>query len=164
MLVLGVDPGMAIMGYGLVEERDRCLKTIDYGVVTTPADMKTSERLVRIYESVNHLISLYKPDAVAVEELFFNKNAKTALIIGHARGVAILAAAQREIPLYEYTPLQVKQAVVGYGRAEKNQIQQMVKMLLNLKEVPKPDDAADALAVSICHIHCADMGRKFGQR
>lgn len=164
MIVLGVDPGIAITGYGLVEEDNGSLKTIDYGVVTTPPNMKMSDRLIKIYDSVSHIISLYKPDAVAVEELFFNKNVKTALIVGHARGVAILAAAKKGIPIYEYTPLQVKQAVVGYGRAEKNQVQQMVKLLLRLKEIPKPDDAADALAVSVCHIHCAGMGRKFGKR
>jgi len=164
MLVLGVDPGMATMGYGLVEEYNGSLRAIDYGVITTAADMKTAERLVRIYDSINHLISHYNPDAVAIEELFFNKNTKTALIVGHARGIAILAAAQKDIPLFEYTPLQVKQAVVGYGRAEKQQVQQMVKILLSLKKIPSPDDAADALAVSICHIHSADMGRKFGKR
>src|SRR5690554_2387620 len=107
MVILGIDPGIAIMGYGWVEESKRKLEVIDYGVVTTPARMKTSERLVRIYEAVDQLISQYKPDAVAVEELFFNKNVKTALIVGHARGVSVLAAARRGIPLYEYTPLQV---------------------------------------------------------
>lgn len=164
MVVLGIDPGMAIMGYGVVDETMRKLKVIDYGTVVTPPDMNTPNRLVKIYESVEELIDRFKPDVVAVEELFFNKNVKTALIIGHARGVAVLAAARKGLDIYEYTPLQVKQAVVGYGRAEKMQVQQMVKMLLNLREVPKPDDAADALAVSICHIHSSCMGRRFQTR
>lgn len=164
MIVLGVDPGIAITGYGLVEECNGTLKPVDYGVVTTSSNMRMSDRLIKIYDSINQIISYYNPDALAVEELFFNKNVKTALIVGHARGVAILAAAKKGIPIYEYTPLQVKQAVVGYGRAEKNQVQQMIKFLLRLREIPKPDDAADALAVSVCHIHCAEMGRKFGLR
>ena len=153
MIILGIDPGMAILGYGVVEQIGNSLKVIDYGVVNTPSDMKTSQRLTVLFEAVGQLIERYRPEAAAVEELFFNKNAKTALSIGHARGVAILAAALKGIDVYEYTPLQVKQAVAGYGRASKQQVQQMVRMLLNLREIPRPDDAADALAVSICHIH-----------
>lgn len=160
MLVLGIDPGMAILGYGLVEQDGHSLKVIDYGVVNTPADMDTPHRLVTIFDAVCQLIDCYAPQAVAVEELFFNKNAKTALAIGHARGVAVLAAALKGLDVYEYTPLQVKQAVAGYGRATKQQVQQMVRMLLHLPEVPRPDDAADALAVSICHIHSEALENK----
>jgi len=164
MIVLGIDPGMAIMGYGVINEKNGHLEVLDYGVETTPARMDTGERLLRIFESVESLILKHQPDAMAIEELFFNKNSKTALIIGHARGAAVVAGARMNLPLFEYTPLQVKQAVVGYGRAEKQQVQQMVRLLLNLKEIPQPDDAADALAVSICHIHSSGMGRKFGAR
>ena len=164
MIILGIDPGMAIVGYGVIEGNNNTLKAIDYGAITTPSTMETPQRLVTIYDAVQELIVRYQPDEVAIEELFFNKNVKTALTVGHARGVAVLAAAKTGLDLYEYTPLQVKQSVVGYGRAEKAQVQQMVKILLNLKEIPKPDDAADALAVAICHHHCADMGRKFGGR
>lgn len=160
MIILGIDPGMAILGYGVVEQIGNSLKVIDYGVVNTPSDMKTSQRLTVLFEAVGQLIERYRPEAAAVEELFFNKNAKTALSIGHARGVAILAAALKGIDVYEYTPLQVKQAVAGYGRASKQQVQQMVRMLLNLREIPRPDDAADALAVSICHIYSIGYQRK----
>jgi crossover junction endodeoxyribonuclease RuvC len=155
---------MAIMGYGVVEQQNNTLKVLDYGVVTTPPDMETPQRLLSIFHSVEKLIEQYSPDVMAYEELFFNKNAKTALIIGHARGVAVLAGARKGIDLFEYTPLQVKQAVVGYGRADKQQVQSMVKLLLNLREIPKPDDAADALAVAICHIHSSHYGRKLGSR
>ena len=142
---------MAIMGYGVVEEWDNGMKVLDYGVATTPSDMETPQRLLHIFDSVERLIKQYSPDAMAYEELFFNKNVKTALIIGHARGVAVLAGARKGIDLFEYTPLQVKQAVVGYGRADKAQVQQMVKVILNLPCIPKPDDVADALAIAVCH-------------
>ncbi|HZJ82849.1 MAG TPA: crossover junction endodeoxyribonuclease RuvC [Clostridia bacterium] len=164
MVILGIDPGLAIVGYGVLEEKNNKLRAIDYGTITTPPTMDTPQRLVTIYDGIQELIARYQPDEVAIEELFFNKNVKTALIVGHARGVAVLAAAKKQIDLYEYTPLQVKQSVVGYGRAEKAQVQHMVKVLLNLKDIPRPDDAADALAVAICHSHCASMGRKFGGR
>ena len=155
---------MAIMGYGVVEEWDNGMKVLDYGVATTPSDMETPQRLLHIFDSVERLIKQYSPDAMAYEELFFNKNVKTALIIGHARGVAVLAGARKGIDLFEYTPLQVKQAVVGYGRADKRQVQQMIKLILNLREIPKPDDAADALAVAVCHIHSSQFGRKLESR
>jgi len=148
---MGIDPGIAILGYGIISIKDNRYKIIDSGALTTSPELSMPERLSFIYESLIKILELYKPDAYAVEELFFNKNVKTALIVGHARGVILLAASKMNIPIYEYTPLQVKQAIVGYGRADKNQMQQMVKMLLNLKEVPKPDDVADALAVAICH-------------
>lgn len=164
MVILGIDPGMAITGYGVIESGNNTLKVIDYGVITTPSTLETPKRLVTIYEGMHDLIARYEPAEVAIEELFFNKNVKTALTVGHARGVAVLAAAKTGLDLYEYTPLQVKQSVVGYGRAEKSQVQQMVKLLLKLEDIPKPDDAADALAVAICHSHCANMGRRFGGR
>ena len=164
MIILGIDPGMAIVGYGAIECNNNDLKVIDFGVITTPSKMEMPQRLVTIYDSILELVSRYEPSEVAVEELFFNKNVKTALTVGHARGVAVLAAAKTGLDLFEYTPLQVKQSVVGYGRADKNQVQQMVKILLNLKEIPKPDDAADALAVAICHSHFANMGRRLGTK
>lgn len=166
MVILGIDPGMAITGYGVIEsdKNNNKMKVLDYGVVTTPSDMETSQRLLHIFNSVEELIRQYSPDAIAYEELFFNKNVKTALIIGHARGAAVVAGARQGIDLYEYTPLQVKQAVAGYGRADKQQVQSMVKLLLNLREIPKPDDAADALAVAVCHMHSAQFGRKLERR
>lgn len=153
MIILGIDPGYAITGYGIIAKDKGNLKAIDYGVITTPAKAYFPLRLRDIHESLSHLIKEFKPDCVAVEELFFSRNTTTAIGTAQARGVAVLAAAQAGKPVYEYTPLQVKVAVTGYGRAEKLQIQEMVKMLLKLKQQPKPDDAADALAVAICHAH-----------
>jgi crossover junction endodeoxyribonuclease RuvC len=158
---MGIDPGIAILGYGLVEYKGNSYKVIDYGAVTTEAGTPMSYRLTVIHKQLTELLEKYKPDAFAIEELFFNKNIKTALTVGHARGVAIVAAANMEIPIYEYTPLQVKQATAGYGRADKKQMQQMVKILLNLKEVPKPDDVADALAVAICHGNSSNFAHLF---
>lgn len=153
MLILGIDPGTALMGYGLVAYERGRLQVIDYGCWETSPAKPISLRLQILYRSLQEVFNRYRPDHVAVEELFFNKNVRTAISIGEARGVALLAAAEAGLPVFEYTPLQVKQAVVGYGRAEKVQVQAMVKALLGLKEVPKPDDAADALAVAICHAH-----------
>lgn len=153
MRILGIDPGLAIMGYGLIEENASRLKMLDYGAVYTDAGMPFPERLNCIFDGLSRLIEEMKPDSVAFEELFFSKNVKTALFVAHARGVAMMAAFKKNCALYEYTPLQVKQAITGYGRAEKMQMQSMVKMLLNLREIPKPDDAADALALAICHAH-----------
>lgn len=166
MIIMGIDPGFAITGYGVVKYEGNRFSVIDYGAVTTEATMKMSERLLHLHESLKELINRHKPDAVSIEELFFNKNIKTALNVGHGRGVALLTAAQSGIPVFEYTPLQVKQSVVGYGRAEKAQVQQMVKVLLNLSTVPKPDDVADALAVAICHGHSFKMNviNSFGWR
>jgi crossover junction endodeoxyribonuclease RuvC len=160
MRVLGIDPGLATVGYGVIEQYQTALKPIDCGTITTPAGLETPQRLVMVYDGIMELIDRFAPDAVAIEELFFNQNITTAMTVGHARGAAVVAAAKCGQPLFEYTPLQVKQAVVGYGRADKKQVQEMVRVLLTLKKVPKPDDAADALAVAICHIHCAAMGRK----
>ena len=151
MIILGIDPGYAIVGYGLVEFQKNKFKVLDYGAITTDKDEAMSDRLTYIYAELQRLIDKYHPDAVAIEELFFNKNAKTAILVAQGRGTAIVACANKNVALYEYTPLQIKQALVGYGRAEKKQVQYMVKMILNLKEVPKPDDTADALAVAICH-------------
>jgi len=151
MIILGIDPGIAIVGYSIVECKGNYFKSIDYGCITTDSKLLFPDRLKIIYDELSQIIDKYNPEDLAIEELFFNKNVKTAIKVGQARGVAVLAAVNKGLGIYEYTPLQIKQAVVGYGRAEKYQVQEMVKMLLNLKEIPKPDDAADALAVSICH-------------
>lgn len=153
MIIVGIDPGYAIVGVGIIRYIKNKLNMIEYGAITTRAHTKTTQRLQIIYEKINEVFDEYKPDAVAIEELFFNSNAKTAIAVAQARGVLLTASANKGIPVYEYTPLQIKQAVTGYGRADKQQMQQMVKMLLNLNVVPKPDDAADALAVGICHAH-----------
>ena len=157
MIILGIDPGYAIIGYGVLDFEKGKFRILDYGSITTKSTMEFSMRLKRIYMGIQELIDKYKPDSVAVEKLFFNKNTKTALKVGHGRGVVLLGGAMNDIDVFEYTPLQVKQAVCGYGRADKNQVQQMVKMLLGLKEVPKPDDTADALAVAICHAHSYNL-------
>ncbi|HHU91146.1 MAG TPA: crossover junction endodeoxyribonuclease RuvC [Clostridiaceae bacterium] len=159
MRIIGIDPGFAITGYGVVEYTGNKFSIIDVGAISTEAGLELSERLLTLSNCLDELIAQYKPDAMAVEELFFNTNVKTAIKVGHGRGVALLAAARANIKVYEYTPLQVKQAVVGYGRAKKEQVQQMVKVLLNLERIPKPDDAADALAVAICHAHCSGSYR-----
>lgn len=161
MIIIGIDPGIAILGYGVVEYKGNHFKTIEYGGVFTDSKESLPTRLEIIYNSLHKIFDKYQPDAVAVEELFFNKNTKTALVVGHARGVAILAAANLKLNIYEYTPLQVKQGVVGYGRADKKQVQAMTRNILNLKEVPKPDDVADALAVAICHAHSSIFSNQF---
>lgn len=151
MLILGIDPGLAIVGYSLVEKKGNRFRVYDYGVIETGADLANVDRLKEIYLKLTDIINKYQPDDMAVEKLYFNQNVKTAIRVGQARGVILLTGAQAGLNVAEYTPLQVKQAVVGYGRAEKQQVQQMVKALLNMGEIPKPDDAADALAVAICH-------------
>ncbi len=156
-MILGLDPGTALTGYGLVRAEDDDLSLEDYGAISTTPDWPLPKRLQYIYRQLRTLIEAQRPTAVAVEELFFSRNVRTALTVGQARGVALLAAVESELLVYEYTPLQVKQAVVGYGRATKEQVQQMVRMLLNLEFVPQPDDAADAIAVAICHIHSAHL-------
>jgi crossover junction endodeoxyribonuclease RuvC len=157
VLVLGIDPGTAITGYGLVRETEEGLVLVDCGVITTTPDQPLPVRLQGVYHGLADIARRHQPDAAAVEELFFSRNARTALSVGHARGVALLALAEAGLPVYEYKPLQVKQAIAGYGGAEKQQVQQMVSLLLNLDEVPRPDDAADAVAVAVCHIHSATM-------
>lgn len=162
MIIMGIDPGFAITGYGIVKYEGNKFSVIDYGAVTTKPSTEFSQRLLILNQSLEELITKYNPDAVAVEELFFNKNIKTAIAAAHGRGVALLAAARMGIDVFEYTPLQVKQSVVGYGRAEKSQVQQMVKAILNLPGIPKPDDVADALAVAICHGHSHGLGSILG--
>jgi crossover junction endodeoxyribonuclease RuvC len=157
VLILGIDPGTAITGYGLVQEEDGELALVDYGVITTPAGQPLPERLQIIYQGLAAVIRKHRPQAAAVEELFFSRNVRTALSVGHARGVALLALADAGLPIHEYKPLEVKQAIAGYGGADKLQVQEMVRMLLDLDHVPQPDDAADAVAVAICHVHSARM-------
>jgi len=154
---MGIDPGFAITGYGIVKYEGNHFTVIEYGAIVTKASQPFADRLLKLNERLEVLINIFKPEVVSVEELFFNKNIKTAITAAQGRGVAILAAAKCGVKVYEYTPLQVKQAVTGYGRADKNQVQQMVKLILNLDEIPKPDDTADALAVAICHGHSYKM-------
>lgn len=163
MLVLGIDPGTAITGYGLVREDDAGLALVDCGAITTPAGQPLPERLQTIYQGLRAVIGEHKPEEAAVEELFFSRNARTALSVGHARGVTLLALADGGLPVYEYKPLEVKLAVAGYGGADKHQVQEMVRMLLDLDRVPQPDDAADAVAVAVCHIHSARMAALMAQ-
>ena len=158
MRILGIDPGFAIVGCGVIDYTGNKFSVVDYSAVTTKAGGKLENRLKSIYDGVCDMIDTYKPECIAVEELFFNTNAKTAIQVGQARGVILLAAVNKGLDVFEYTPLQVKQAVVGYGRAEKIQVQQMVKSILNLKEIPKPDDVADGLALAICHAHSYKIG------
>lgn len=150
MRILGIDPGYGIVGWGLIDA-DNGIQVIDYGVVSTPKELTLPERLEVIYSSIQSLINSYKPDVMAVEELFYFKNQTTVIPVAEARGVILLSARMCKLPIFEYTPLQIKQALTGFGRAEKAQVQYMVKTLLGLEKVPKPDDAADALAVAICH-------------
>lgn len=150
---MGVDPGTAITGYGVIEHVGNSFRLLEYGVIRTPKTEDAASRLHTVFAGINQVITSFRPEHVVVEELFFNKNVKTALVVGQARGVIILAAHLKGLPVFEYTPLQIKQAVVGYGRAEKQQVQFMVKAILNLGGLPKPDDAADALAAAICHGH-----------
>lgn len=154
MIILGIDPGLAIVGWGVIEYSGSRFKVLGYGSVETPAHTPTEERLLRINEGIAELINTYHPDVMAVEELFFNTNITTGIRVAEARGVIIMRAHSLGVKLAEYTPLQVKQAVVGYGRAEKNQVISMVTRLLNLDAPPKPDDTADALAIAVCHAHC----------
>lgn len=151
MIIMGVDPGFAITGYGIVEYKENKLKLLDVGAVSTKAGELFTWRLLQIDERLTEVMHKYLPDAFAIEELFFNNNAKTAIAAAQGRGAAIMAAVKCGIPVYEYTPLQVKQAVTGYGRADKNQIQQMIKTIFHMDKIIKPDDAADAVAIAVCH-------------
>lgn len=159
MIIMGIDPGFAITGYGIVKYEGNKFSPIEYGAVLTKSTTPFAKRLLQLEQELCALIEKYKPDEISVEELFFNKNIKTAIMAAHGRGIALAAAAKSGARVYEYTPLQVKQAVVGYGRAEKAQVQQMVKAILNLSTIPKPDDAADALAIAICHGNSCKLGR-----
>lgn len=153
MRILGVDPGYAIVGVGTVDYEGNRFRVVEYGAITTQAGEDMFDRLKKIYDEMMELIERVKPDAMAIEELFFQNNQKTAINVAQARGIIVLAAKNHGIPIFEYTPLQVKQAVVGYGKADKNQVQQMTKAILNLEKIPKPDDTADALAIAVCHAH-----------
>lgn len=156
MKVLGIDPGLATVGYGVIDYKNiNNFQLLDYGIISTKAGIPFIKRLKIISDGIEELIYRFSPDSIAFEELFFNKNVKTAIEVAQARGVSLLAAYKYTEEIYEYTPLQVKQAVVGYGRADKNQVQQMIKILCNLNEIPRPDDAADAVAIAICHANCA---------
>jgi crossover junction endodeoxyribonuclease RuvC len=157
MRVLGIDPGTATTGYGVVEEVKGDLKPLVFGVIRTPADQPLPNRLQSIYQALKELAAEWMPTAAAVEELFFSRNVRTAMSVGQARGVTLLALADIGLDVAEYTPLAIKQAVTGYGNADKAQVQEMVRLLLGLAEVPRPDDAADALAVAICHLHSARL-------
>lgn len=160
LIIIGIDPGTAITGYGVIECLGNKYKVLDYGCIRTAAGMLLEHRLEKIYQGIATLIRLYHPEEAAIEQLFFNKNARTALAVGHARGVIYLAATHNNVEISEYTPLQVKQAVVGYGRADKHQVQYMIKTIFKMPDIPKPDDAADALAIALCHAHYRIIDKK----
>ena len=153
MIILGIDPGYAIVGYGVIDYRNNHFNVIDYGAILTDAKTPFNERLETVYDGICDIINKYKPDALAIEKLFYNTNAKTVIDVAQARGVINLAAQKNNLDIFEYTPLQVKQSVVGYGRAEKKQVQEMTRVILKLEKIPKPDDTADALAMAICHAY-----------
>lgn len=161
MIIFGIDPGLAISGYGVVNYIGNKFEVLEYGAVITNSCEEFPNRLKIIYDSYIELFDKYKPEAVSIEELFYNKNVKTAISVAQARGVHLLAAVNKCIPLYEYTPLQIKQGIVGYGRAEKRQVQEMVKIILKLDKIPQPDDVADGLAAAICHAHSLKFASKF---
>lgn len=154
MRIIGIDPGYAIVGFGVLDYNKSRFSVVEYGAVTTPAEMDFNQRLCEIYSDLCYIFDKYKPDFLSIERLYFTSNQKTAIAVAQARGVTLLAAKQRGIEIFEYTPLQVKQSVTGYGKAVKKQVQDMTKRILDLEEVPKPDDTADALAMAICHAHC----------
>lgn len=155
MRIIGIDPGYAIVGYGVVDYQNTRFSVVDYGAILTEAGVPFNKRLEQIYDEAFAIMQRYRPDAMAIEKLFYNTNAKTVIDVGQARGVLVLAAQKNHLTIAEYTPLQVKQSVVGYGRAEKKQVQEMTKLILNLEKIPKPDDTADALAMAICHAHAS---------
>ena len=159
MLTLGIDPGTATTGFGLVRQQGDKLSHVGNGCISTSSKETPQNRLGIIYHELKQLILLHRPDVIAVERLYFGENSKTAMAVGQARGIILLAAAERKIAVSEYTPLEVKMALTGYGKAEKRQIQQMVRILLKLDDIPRPDDAADALAVAICHLHSYKIAR-----
>lgn len=155
MIILGIDPGYAIVGWGVIEYTSNRFTVVDYGAVTTQAGTPFNDRLKAVYDGIDIIMKRYSPEALSIEKLFYNTNAKTVIDVAQARGVINLAAVQNNIPIFEYTPLQVKQSVVGYGRAEKKQVQEMTRVILKLAKIPKPDDTADALAMAICHAHAS---------
>ena len=160
MRILGIDPGFAITGYSIIDYQGNKFKLIDSGAVTTKAGESFPLRLTKIYDDLSMIIDEYKPDAISVEELFFNNNVKTAINVAQARGVVLVVGCQKQIPTYEYTPLQIKQAVAGYGRADKIQVQKMVKTILKVENLPKLDDTTDSMAAAICHAHSAKFAEK----
>ena len=166
MIILGIDPGYAIVGWGVIEYNGSKFKTLGYGSITTPAGLEPSQRLLMVFQGMNEIIQKYKPDRIAVEELFFNTNTTTAILVAEARGVILLSAKLACLEFAEYTPLQVKQAVVGYGRAEKKQVIAMVTTLLGLPAPPKPDDTADALAIAVCDAHsgCSRISKYYNKK
>lgn len=153
--ILGIDPGIAIVGFGLIEADRGKTRLLNYGAITTPAGLPLARRLVQIEQDMGELIAQLKPDAIAVEELFFSNNITTGIAVAHGRGIILCTAEKSGVPLYEYTPMQVKQAITGYGKAVKKQIQEMTRIMLHLESVPKPDDTADALGMAIAHCHCS---------
>ncbi len=158
MLVLGIDPGTAITGYGLVREEDSgALTVVEFGVIRTSSKKSMPQRLLEIYQNMGDLIARHQPDSSAVEKLFFQRNVRTAISVGQGRGAILLALAEAKVPIAEYNPMEIKQAVTGYGGADKHQMQHMIQVLLNLEAIPQPDDAADALAVAVCHLHSYRM-------
>lgn len=166
MVILGIDPGLAIVGWGVIKYEKNVFTTLAYGSIQTPAGLPTEERLSRIYDGVNEILKTYHPEEMAIEELFFNTNQTTGIRVAEARGVVLLAGNRGGVHIAEYTPLQVKQAVVGYGRADKKQVIAMVTTILKLKAPPKPDDTADALAIAVCHAHsgCSRIAAYFNQK
>ncbi len=160
MRILGIDPGFAITGYSVIDYEGNKFKLITSGAIETKAGVSFPIRLKKIYDDIKMLVTEYKPDAISVEELFFNNNIKTGINVAQARGIVLLVGCQEQIPTYEYTPLQVKQAVVGYGRAEKKQVQKMVQSILKVEKVPKLDDITDSMAIAICHAHSAKFSQK----
>jgi len=161
MIILGIDPGLATLGYGVIEADNNRRRLIQFGTLTTPAGQPMPQRLRAIFQGMNQLMDIYQPEDVAFEELFFSKNITTGMAVSAARGVALVAVVQRTDNLYEYTPMQIKQAVTGYGKADKKQIQQMVKLLLKMDTIPKPDDAADAIACAITHCQTGPAKSQF---
>ncbi|MDE5736793.1 MAG: crossover junction endodeoxyribonuclease RuvC [Oscillospiraceae bacterium] len=159
MRILGIDPGYAIVGFGVIDYAGANFKPVNYGAIITEAHMPFTGRLCMIDSDMHEILEIYQPDCMAIEKLYFTSNQKTAIDVAQARGILILNASKKNIPVYEYTPLQVKMAVVGYGKAEKKQVMEMTKNILKLNHIPKPDDAADALAIAICHGHCC-QGKK----
>lgn len=153
MRILGIDPGYAIVGWGVLDYIGNKFSVVDFGSIQTSADMDFNDRLLTIYDELDSIIKKTKPQYLSIEKIFYNSNAKTAINVSQARGVLLLCSIKNNLEIFEYTPLQVKQSVVGYGRAEKKQIQEMTKIILNLRQIPKPDDTADALAMAICHAH-----------
>ena len=155
MRILGIDPGIAIVGYGVIDSEREKMRLVAMGASRTPTGIPVEKRVEMVYDDICEIIDTYKPDCMSVEELFFNTNQKTAIAVAQARGVILLSAMKKNVDFFEYTPLQVKQSVVGYGRAEKAQVMEMVKIMLSLEKVPKLDDTADALALAICHAHAS---------